>query len=70
MEGDTVVLTDVFKFEQTGISVDGKVIGELKPTGIRPLFSPKLEAAGMKLGPEVFGANLAEMLGNRPRRRD
>lgn len=67
MEGDTVVLTDIFKFEQTGLSTDGKVLGELKPTGIRPLFSPRLEAAGFKLGPEVFGANLAEMLG--PRRR-
>ncbi|RPJ49122.1 MAG: CpaF family protein [Chloroflexi bacterium] len=67
MEGDTVVLTDIFKFEQTGISTEGKVLGELKPTGIRPLFSPRLEVAGFKLGPEVFGANLAEMLG--PRRR-
>ena len=67
MEGDTVVLTDIFKFEQTGIAPDGKVLGELKPTGIRPLFSPRLETAGFKLGPEVFGANLAEMLN--PRRR-
>lgn len=70
MEGDTVVLTDVFKFEQTGVNTEGIILGELKPTGIRPLFSPRLEAAGLKLGPEVFGANLAEMLGNRPRRRD
>ncbi len=67
MEGDTVVLTDIFKFEQTGVTKDGKVLGELKPTGIRPLFSPRLEAAGFKLGPEVFGANLSEMFG--PRRR-
>ncbi|GAB4431738.1 MAG: CpaF family protein [Anaerolineales bacterium] len=58
MEGDTVVLTDVFKFEQTGISTDGKVLGELKPTGIRPLFTPQLEAAGYKLGADVFGASL------------
>ncbi len=70
MEGDTVVLTDVFKFEQTGVAEGGKILGELKPTGIRPLFSPRLEAAGMKLGPEIFGANLSEMLGNRPRRRE
>lgn len=39
MEGDTVVLTDIFKFEQTGVSQDGKVLGDLKPTGIRPLFT-------------------------------
>ncbi len=62
MEGDTVVLSDIFKFEQTGVSQDGRVLGDLKPTGIRPLFSTRLEAAGFKLGPEVFGANIAEML--------
>ncbi|MFM8321469.1 MAG: CpaF family protein [Chloroflexota bacterium] len=64
MEGDMVVLTDIFKFEQTGISPEGKVIGEMRPTGIRPLFSSKLEAAGFKLRPEVFGVNVAEMLAN------
>ncbi len=68
MEGDTVVLTDVFKFEQTGVTTEGKVLGDLKPTGIRPLFSPRLEAAGFKLGAEVFGANVAEMLGRGQRR--
>jgi pilus assembly protein CpaF len=68
MEGDTVVLTDIFKFDQSGVTSDGKVLGELKPTGIRPLFSPRLEAAGLKLGAEVFGANLSEMLGRGPRR--
>lgn len=62
MEGETVVLTDIFKYEQTGVSPEGKVIGEMKPSGIRPLFSPKLEAAGFKLKPEVFGVNVAEML--------
>ncbi len=67
MEGDTIVMTDIFRFEQTGISADGNVIGELRPTGIRPLFTPRLEAAGFRLGPEVFGANLGDMLGNRRR---
>jgi pilus assembly protein CpaF len=69
MEGDTIVLTDVFKFEQTNVSSDGTVVGELKPTGIRPLFTTRLEAAGFKLGPEVFGANIAEMLAANRRRR-
>lgn len=54
MEGDTVVLTDIFKFEQTGMGPDNKIIGELKPTGIRPIFSPRLEVAGFKLGAEIF----------------
>jgi len=69
MEGDIIVLTDIFKFEQTGVATDGKVIGELKPTGIRPLFTPRLEAAGFKLGPEVFGANIADILASDRQRR-
>ena len=54
MEGETVVLTDVFKFEQTGLGKDGQVLGELRATGIRPIFGPRLEAAGFKLGGEIF----------------
>jgi pilus assembly protein CpaF len=54
MEGDTVVMTDIFKFEQTGVGPGGKILGELKPTGIRPIFGPKLEAAGFKLSAEIF----------------
>ena len=54
MEGEIVVLTDIFKFEQTGIGQNGTIIGELKPTGIRPIFGPRLEAAGFKLGAEIF----------------
>ncbi|MEJ2299969.1 MAG: CpaF family protein [Anaerolineales bacterium] len=68
MEGDTVVLTDIFSFTQTGVGKNGKVIGELKPTGIRPLFGPRLEAAGFKLKPEIFGASIAEILGANRRR--
>jgi pilus assembly protein CpaF len=68
MEGEIVVLTDIFKFEQTGVTTEGKVLGDLKPTGIRPLFSPRLEAAGFKLGAEVFGANISEMLGRGQKR--
>ncbi len=54
MEGDIVVLTDIFKFEQTGLGAEGKILGELKATGIRPIFNPRLEAAGFKLGAEIF----------------
>ncbi len=54
MEGDTVVMTDVFKFEQTGVGQNGKILGELKPTGIRPNFGPRLEAAGFKLSADIF----------------
>ncbi len=68
MEGDTIVLTDIFKFEQTGIEEGGKVIGELKATGMRPLFTPRLEAAGYKLGADIFGTTIADRLASRQRR--
>jgi pilus assembly protein CpaF len=58
MEGDVITLSDIFKFEQSGISPDGKIMGTLRPTGLRPLFTPRLEVAGYKLGGEVFGAGL------------
>lgn len=54
MEGDTIVMTDIFKYEQTGIAQDGSPIGYFKPTGIRPMFSPRLEAVGYKLSAELF----------------
>jgi pilus assembly protein CpaF len=58
MEGDIITLTDIFKFEQSGVTPEGKIIGQLRPTNMRPLFSPRLEAAGFKLGGEIFGAGL------------
>jgi pilus assembly protein CpaF len=69
MEGDIIVLTDIFKFEQTGVAEGGKILGELKATGIRPQFSPRLEAAGFKLGGDIFGTSIADMLTNRQQRR-
>ncbi len=56
MESDVVTLMDIFKYEQTGMGSDGKVEGLLKPTGIRPMFSPRLKVAGFTLGAEIFGA--------------
>ena len=54
MEGDTIVLQDIFVFEQMGIE-NGKIIGRLRPTGIRPKFMDKIEAAGIYLPPDIFG---------------
>ena len=62
MEGDTVVLTDIFKYEQTGLSEDGIIEGSAKPTGMRPLFNARLEAAGFKMRPETYGASIAEVM--------
>jgi pilus assembly protein CpaF len=54
MEGDVITLTDIFAFEQSGIE-DGKVIGRLRPTGLRPKSINQIEAAGIHLPPSVFG---------------
>ena len=59
MEGDIIVLSDIFKFNQAGVTTDGKVLGEVNATGIRPNFTPRLEAAGFKLGAEVFAPKLS-----------
>jgi len=55
MEGDVIVMQDVFVFEQTSV-VEGKIQGRLKPTGIRPKFVEKFEAAGIHLPPNTFGS--------------
>lgn len=54
MEGDVIVMQDIFAFEQTGIE-GGKVIGRLKATGIRPKFMDRIEAANIRLPPNIFG---------------
>ncbi|HET9877745.1 MAG TPA: ATPase, T2SS/T4P/T4SS family [Candidatus Limnocylindria bacterium] len=55
MEGDVIVMQDIFVFEQTGVQ-EGKIVGRLKPTGIRPKFVEKFETAGIHLPPNVFGS--------------
>jgi pilus assembly protein CpaF len=59
MEGDTVVLQDIFKFTEEGLGPQGQILGSMRPSGLRPIFTPKLEAAGFRLPPEVFSAGLA-----------
>ena len=53
MEGDTIVLQDLFYFDQTGFK-NGRVIGELKSTGLKPRFAEKFEVNGIILPPDVF----------------
>ncbi|MBV9789483.1 MAG: CpaF family protein [Chloroflexi bacterium] len=56
LESGTVVLQDIFVLEEKGITPEGKMITELRPTGVRPKFTPTLEANGFKLPPSIFGA--------------
>jgi pilus assembly protein CpaF len=54
MEGDVIVMQDVFLFEQTGV-VEGKIQGRLRATGIRPKFVEKFEIKGINLPRGLFG---------------
>ncbi|MEN6298522.1 MAG: CpaF family protein [Anaerolineaceae bacterium] len=54
MEGDVITMTDLFLFEQSGYD-DGKVMGRLRPTGLRPKFIDKIEASGIHLPASIFG---------------
>ncbi|HNR00993.1 MAG TPA: CpaF family protein [Anaerolineaceae bacterium] len=54
MEGDIITMTDIFVFEQLGFE-NNRVIGKLRPTGLRPKFIEKIEASGIHLPPAVFG---------------
>jgi pilus assembly protein CpaF len=54
MEGDVVVLQDIFVFRQNGISEEGKLLGRLVPTGVRPKFYERLESSGIRIPSSVF----------------
>lgn len=54
MEGDVIVLQDVFTFKQQGVNDEGKIIGRLIPTGVRPKFYERLEASGIHIPANVF----------------
>ena len=54
MEGEQVTTQDIFVFERSGISKDGRVMGRFRATGVRPKFSERLSAAGLDLLASLF----------------
>jgi len=58
MESDVITLQDIFTFNQKEISNDGKVIGRLEPTGMRPSFLEKFERYGVQLHTNLFNVPL------------
>jgi pilus assembly protein CpaF len=54
MEGEQVTSQDIFLFERSGISKDGRVSGKFRATGVRPKFSDRLKAAGIELPASIF----------------
>jgi len=54
MEGQMITMQDIFKFVQEGVDPDGKVLGALQPTGIRPSFDKMFDLAGITLPAEMY----------------
>jgi pilus assembly protein CpaF len=55
MEGDVMVLRDIFEFQQKGLDEKGYIIGSMQPTGVRPRFIERFEALNIFLPPNIFG---------------
>jgi pilus assembly protein CpaF len=56
MEGQIVTMQEIFRYEQGGMDTEGRMVGEFRPTGIRPQFADKFAMAGIQLPHDVFGA--------------
>jgi pilus assembly protein CpaF len=54
MEGDIVTMQEIFLFERTGITQEGKVLGRFRATGVRPKICERLRASGVNLPAEMF----------------
>jgi pilus assembly protein CpaF len=54
LEGDVITMQDIFAFQREGFDGD-RVVGSLRPTGIRPSFNDKLTARGIDLPAMWFG---------------
>ena len=54
MESDIITMQEIFVFEKSGISQDGKVLGRFRATGVRPKICERLKASGINLPTEMF----------------
>ncbi len=54
VEGDNIMMQDLFEFVRAGMSPEGKAIGSFRPSGIRSTYSRRLEASGIGLDPRWF----------------
>jgi pilus assembly protein CpaF len=54
LEGNQIVMQDIFTFKQQGVGADGKIIGEFKPTGAMPTWFDQLPGRGIRVDPRMF----------------
>jgi pilus assembly protein CpaF len=72
MEGDIITLTELFLFDYAaGMDADGRFLGDLRPTGLRPKFTERLGHLGITIPAQVLGVDTQDVLtsiGNGTRR--
>jgi pilus assembly protein CpaF len=54
MEGNTIVMQDIFVYKKTGLAPDGRIVGEFVPTGVRPRFVDKFKVSGIDVPLHIF----------------
>lgn len=54
MEGDTIIMQEIFGFRKIGVDAEGRAHGEFVSTGVRPSFMDRLEQSGCHLPPDLF----------------
>jgi pilus assembly protein CpaF len=54
MEGDVITMQDIYLFDRTGVTPEGRVTGLFRATGIRPKCAKQLATAGFHMAPEMF----------------
>ncbi len=64
MEGETITTSDIYSFDRAaGQDAEGRILGRIRPTGVRPLFTDRLIEAGATLPPELYGPGATERSG-------
>ena len=54
LEGNQIVMQDIFAFRQTGVGDNGRILGEMRPTGAVPTWFDQLADRGIKCDPKIF----------------
>ncbi len=54
MEGEVIILQDIFDYQRLGVAPDGKAFGRFRATGVRPTFTARLETANIHFPPDLF----------------
>ena len=58
MEQETIIMQEIFRYKQLGIDQNGRAFGQFEATGVRPAVMPRLEAAGIRLPPNLFAERI------------